>query len=77
MADKNQPAFPMGATVHGGNGMLTWEQVPGMTLRQYYAGQALGRMIDHESRVYAGMYPSSVAKLAVTLADALIAELDK
>ena len=73
MSDKDGgPAFP-GEQGHCPDG--TWNQTwnPGMTLRQYYAGQALAG--------YRAYKPDVNSQLCTTLcvadADALIAELAK
>ena len=51
---------------------------PGMTLRQWYAGKALSGLLAGETGGYAtNEWPSNIASDAVTLADALIAELEK
>ena len=49
-----------------------WGDEPGMTLRQWYAGQALPGLLDRDWPV-----PISTARRAVEYADALIAELDR
>ena len=61
MADKNQLAFPTGSILSGG-----------MTLRQYYAGQALTGLLTKIDLEY-----GQAAEYAVKHADAIIAELDK
>ena len=48
----------------------------GMTLRQWYAGQAIS-CIANDSDYTNQYWPKNVAEDAVRLADALIAELDK
>lgn len=48
---------------------------PGMTLRQYYAGQAMQGLIIHND--YGHVSNEDLAKGAVAHADALIAELEK
>lgn len=63
----------MGATVPDGNGMLKWQQVDGMTLREYYAGQAIiGLAADPNMAAC-----DRTVDLAVRLADALIAALQE
>jgi hypothetical protein len=48
---------------------------PGMSLRAYFAGQALSGILANTTAV--DLSEGSVAKASVTLADALIAELNK
>jgi hypothetical protein len=50
-------------------------QKGGMTLRQYYAGQALNGMCSVTGIDFGG--PEGAAKTALKLADALIKELEK
>ena len=81
MPDKSKLAFAYGNPEQGGH--------PGMTLREYYAGQALAGIMANPERwkQIAKDYTSgkktyeecSVANAvkAVSLADAMIAELEK
>ena len=74
------PAFP--------RQLREWElekQGTGMSLRQYYAGKAMAGLVvgcggflgDSFSAYAKGSCNGEIAKRAVVLADALIAELDK
>ena len=69
--DDGRPAFPRAA-----EGELLMTDEPGMTLRQWYAGQALvGVIVATQSTAI--MSPQNVALECAMYADALIAELDK
>ena len=72
MATKDycRAAFPRAAE---GDRIMVDE--PGMTLRQWYAGQALAGLLAADVRNE--WKASTVAPRAVTMADALIAELDR
>lgn len=48
----------------------------GMTLRQYYAGQALIPIITNAA-AFNAQSPAHIARMAIEAADALIAELEK
>ncbi len=64
----NPMAFPMGNPTHGG--------YDGMTLRDYYAGQAVNGMLasEHGGDAGAGFYdPKHAANRAYEFADALLA----
>lgn len=61
---------PQGEVVPPGGSV----QVPGMTLRQYYAGLAMQGMLADNTW---GGHLQACAKDAVAAADALIAELEK
>ena len=65
--DDGRPAFPR-VLEHD----HCWGDEPGMTLRQWYAGQALAGLTTN-TRSHATM----AAKHAVMIADALILELDR
>lgn len=64
------PAFPQNATV---------EASPGMSLRDWFAGQALaGLCAAHNERgVWTTASSPSTADFAYTLADAMLAEREK
>jgi hypothetical protein len=61
MSVDNPPAFPRAATDYD-----TWGH-SGMTLRDYFAGQALMRMVDSTG------YPVGIAEYAYIIADAMLA----
>lgn len=63
-------AFPMGATVPGKDGALKWEQVPGLTKREYAAIAAMQGLLANGS-----IGPCTAATDAVEYSDALLAEL--
>lgn len=65
------PAFPAQEQRNGNGDVLVWGGA-GMTLRQYYAGQALAGMLAAFRSE-----PEYAAPKAVQYADALIAELEK
>ena len=67
--DDGRPAFPR--VVEDEH---VWRDTPGMTLRQWYAGQALNGLLASDVN---DVWTSAIPSLAVDLADALIAELDK
>lgn len=70
--DDGGPAFAMPPTeYHEGQG--------GMTLRQYYAGLAMQGMLSFPGTLNSNQTktPANTANLAVSFADALIAELKK
>lgn len=70
---KNDQAFPTAVAADDGGRMNHGK--PGMTLRTYLAAQAMAvvsRLIPYDER-----YPQNVATAAVTLADAMLAELAK
>jgi hypothetical protein len=73
MSKKNIPAFPLFRTFPGDdNDMVTLVQ-PGMTLRDWFAGQALATLISlHENRD-GGWCESEVATSAYDMADAMLA----
>lgn len=65
---KDKPVFPVIKDPEE-----TWAEgfLPnGMSLREYYAGLALTRLADPSM-------PEEIARMCVTIADALIAELEK
>ncbi|MDI3492000.1 MAG: hypothetical protein PWP11_3277 [Thauera sp.] len=64
-ADTNIPAFPMVLPE-------TWDSFQdGMTLRDWFAGQALAGMMADLSR---DAYPYEIAKIAYDTAEAMLAE---
>ena len=64
------PAFP-----NKGDGYGPTHNYDGMTLRQYYAGQALAGLLSDTGLLRAD--GRDVSSLAVAVADALIADLEK
>jgi small ligand-binding sensory domain FIST len=63
MSDNSDAAFPC-------TGNPEWEHDPGMTLRDYFAGQALaGFVADGETN---GVSDQSLAKQSYSLADAML-----
>jgi len=62
------PAFPISLPGVGDNGC------PGMSLRDWFAGMCLSRMISLCEDRNGGWEPSTVAVNAYALADAMIAE---
>lgn len=80
MTDKpeNPPAFPTewAPDLFPGEAMQTGErtaQYPGMTLLDYFAGQALAGLLAHAS----GASPFAAPGTAWTLAEAMLAEREK
>ena len=74
MSDKPDggPAFGHGDHVNGGD--------PGMSLRDYFAGQALAGIIpicENDVIVEGDTYGCHIARNAYLLADCMIAERDK
>lgn len=65
----DQPAFP----IVGQNSVKS----PGMTLRQYYAGQALMGMMANMGQLSSHPSEYGVGKQCLAAADDLIAELEK
>ncbi len=75
--DDAGPAFPMGATVPDPrSGGLKWEQVAGMSLRDYFAGKALQGILAHDARgsevAEDDDFASVTASFAYQVADAMI-----
>ncbi len=74
------PAFPhgpLGDTMHGEDGRV-WHQYQasvGMTLRDWFAGQALVGILADGAMVRKP--PSDIAKMAYVFADAMLAEREK
>jgi hypothetical protein len=70
MSNSDKPAFPFSALTP--NGPTVYKDNEGMTLREYYAGQAatgLGNIMGIDVRI--------LAARCVRLADELIAELER
>lgn len=72
--DSGGPAFPS-APVYDGNGNGLVEGASGMTLRQWYAGQALAGICAANPKTMAG--ERVIATACYMLADAMIAEGNK
>ncbi len=67
----NEPAFPTDSEHQ--SGPSTWHY-PGMTLRDYFAGQAMeGMLADHTVNAK----PDRIAYLAYRMADAMLVERQK
>jgi hypothetical protein len=81
----NQPAFPGISDSRAGvdsynNAYTAFEQVHGMTLRQYYAGLAMQALLANPSLFGPNLpewMPDKVSDAAINNADALISELEK
>jgi hypothetical protein len=78
--DTGGPAFPQQEfkQIPGGGGH--WTNVGGMTLRQYYAGQALMGMaatINAENFLIPNHYGTLIAAACFNLADAMIEQQGK
>ena len=71
--DDGRSAFPHQAIPNDKGWLGDSPGDDGMTLRQWYAGQALAGTCADPNQTEAG----EVARFAVSCADALIAELDK
>ena len=75
------PAFP--GQPHGSDGMPCADHVPGMSLRDWFAGQALPTLlqaaVDDRLQHEAGdaTYAAMVARLSYQMADAMLAERAK
>lgn len=77
--DDGGQAFPIPLAPGGPAGMLHAGE-PGMTLRDYFAGQAVNALIFAENRRQAagdGYFVGVVAKEAYRIADAMIIERSK
>jgi hypothetical protein len=74
-APENPAAFPMTGEGFGSNHYNTWQA--GMTLRDYFAGQALAGLMANASMPFAPDYaecePSQIADASYEIADALLA----
>lgn len=68
------PAFPVIFRHVGDNGEVERQEWEGMTLRAYIATRAMQGILIGKSF---GMNPPEMARMAVQMADALIAELSK
>lgn len=70
-------AFPLNILDQGDSGnLLSVEVSRGMTLRDWFAGQAIARLTYHSVEPSPAVY-SHVARECVRFADALLAELRK
>lgn len=73
MADDGGKAFPLSREAEG------WFE-PGMTLRDYFAGQALAGLVatipvSRKDDIFQGVQAGGIeAKIAYTIADAMLAE---
>jgi hypothetical protein len=70
MKPDNPPAFPFTAPIGNDGASITCH---GMTLRDWFAGQALAGLLHTQSKEH----PLDVAKWAYLRADALLAEREK
>lgn len=66
--DPHAPAFPSSTTTE------TPRSSPGLSVREYIATRAMERLLADTA---VSWRPSSLAKCSVSIADALIAELNK
>ena len=73
MKNADMPAMPI--TLNPGEFAADCMNLDGLTKREYFAGIAMGRVIAQDKNGVMG--PDITAAAAVTLADALLAELDK
>lgn len=74
--DNGGPAFPFDA----GDAQNDWyvtEQHPGMSLRDWFAGQAMTGWLASYSPEDMAPVPEKVAKFFYSLADAMLAEREK
>ena len=70
------PAFPgEGSVIRGMGGVRSIER--GMTLRDYFAGQALAGMIASPNHKMLQFHPHEDARWVYEIADAMLAERDK
>ncbi len=78
MTDKTGgPAFPApGTTGYEKDGVVTFVNWPGMTLRDYFAAKALPALVTIEEYVTTNDLPR-IANVAYLLADAMLAERAK
>lgn len=67
--DNGGPAFPVGSG--------QWKDFPGMTLRDWFAGQALAGWLAYFAGTSSPMKPENMALESYQFADAMIAERDK
>lgn len=78
MTDKpeNPPAFPCKFMKHKsgeiGNSVAIYEEAEGMTLRDYFAGQALQGMCSFNGTEGLGCAPYNTAERAYECADAML-----
>ena len=64
---ENPPAFP-----NTGNSVWQLEPTEGMTLRDWFAGQAIGHIVAAAASTHAGIPTASMAKDAYLIADAML-----
>ena len=72
------PAFPSTNSVSVGG--ITTNGYPGMTLRDYFAAAAMGRLhiiVPEEANLAGLEFVDALAKRAYQVADAMLAERDK
>ena len=69
------PAFPAHTPINPTGDAMRINH--GMTLRDYFAGQALLGMLTHDNTPYSGATIDSMATFAYRHADAMLAERDK
>jgi hypothetical protein len=74
MSRATEAAFPFPS--FNGPNAVEWGS-PGMTLREYYAGLAMQGLLASETLDYHASSSESLARHAVSKADALLAELAK
>lgn len=67
MRDENMPAFPVPCDSEGNSGRTHEQGLSGMSLRDYFAGQALSGMVIDQKR-----FPSQYAHLAYQVADEML-----
>lgn len=83
MIDQDEPAFPFGQISEATGQPINGYFAPGMSLRAYFAGQAMQGILaaseqdsfEYEDEDY--MHENWVSAVAVSIADALITELNK
>jgi hypothetical protein len=80
MSKQNEPAFPVVFTdqVYGKDGESSTDtySAGGMTLRDWFAGQALAGLIGHPT-TFGCTGDSTIAEMAYKLADAMLLERAK
>jgi hypothetical protein len=77
----SKPAFPYIPTAQHPNGDTEWverldEQCTGMTLREYYAGQALVGLLA-SPKLNVQIENDALARLCAAFADALVAAMEE
>lgn len=73
MADPNGPVYPVLVKLQGGESFFK----EGLTIRQHFASEMLKSIVGPGELTRACDNPKGMAAIAVRLADALIAELNK